>query len=67
MAEATKRLARFPRSSETVETRGNREVRRALLPKTQHQLYYVVDDATATLFVVAVWHSAQGDSPLLPR
>lgn len=40
-------------------------VRRLLLRKTQHLLYYRVDRAANIVRVVAIWHTARGTEPPL--
>jgi plasmid stabilization system protein ParE len=40
-------------------------VRRILLRKTQHLLYYRVDRAAGIVRIVAIWHSARGSEPPL--
>ena len=43
----------------------HRDVRRTLLRRTKHYVYYVVDDAERVVTIVAVWHTARGTGPPL--
>ncbi len=42
-----------------------RTARRLLLRRTHHHVYYVVDEARATVEIRAVWHAARGGGPSL--
>lgn len=44
-----------------------REVRRILLPQTEHFLYYRVRPRAGRVEVLAIWHSGRQFEPLLPR
>ena len=41
-------------------------VRRLLMKKTKHLLYYVHDDNNAVVYIVAVWGAPKGGDPNLP-
>ncbi len=41
------------------------DVRRTLLRRTKHHLYYVVDEARRVVTIVAVWHTSRGSGPPL--
>jgi plasmid stabilization system protein ParE len=40
-------------------------VRRLLLSRSQHLLYYEVDHTRATIEIIALWHTARGGAPPL--
>jgi plasmid stabilization system protein ParE len=40
-------------------------IRRVLMPKTEHHVYFRVDEATATVHVLAVWGAPRGSGPKL--
>lgn len=49
-----------------IRVRG-REIRRLLMPDTEHFLYYRVRPRAKRIEVVAVWHAARQFGPPLPR
>lgn len=62
-AAALQRLATAP-SAGTIYTRSHRaDLRRLLLPRTRHHVYYVVENERTA--VMAVWHAARGVGPRL--
>jgi plasmid stabilization system protein ParE len=59
------RLAVAPtRGSQYRESKG-RMVRRLLMPRTSHHIYFELDEDKSTVYVVAVWHAARGNGPPL--
>jgi plasmid stabilization system protein ParE len=40
-------------------------IRRVLMPKTEHHVYFRVDEASATVHVLAVWGAPRGTGPKL--
>ena len=40
-------------------------VRKLLLWRTQHHLYYRVDEARSVVKIVAIWHTSRGSGPPL--
>lgn len=62
---AVDRLSVFPNAGAPYGASPIEGVRRLLLPRTQHYLYYRVDAGKATVHVVAVWHLARGKGPAL--
>lgn len=65
LAAATANLAMAPFSGIRYPVEHPRGVRRHLLPRTQHHIYYTVDEASETVFIRAVWHTARGHGPRL--
>jgi plasmid stabilization system protein ParE len=53
------------RGSKYIESKG-RLVRRLLMPRTSHHVYFEIDDDRGRVNVLAVWHTARGKAPLLP-
>jgi plasmid stabilization system protein ParE len=41
------------------------EIRRLLMPRSRHHVYYTVDDAASLVWIVAVWHASRGQGPPL--
>ncbi len=62
---ARRQLARFPLTGPNYDAPGFTHVRRLLLVRTQHHVYYLLDDALKAVIIVAVWHTARGDEPPL--
>lgn len=56
------RLAEAPKLQVYEEVRG-RIIRRMHLPKTGNTVYYLVDEATETVWVVALWGQQRGRGP----
>ena len=52
------------RGSKYIESKG-RLVRRLLMPRTSHHVYFEVDDDGGRVNVLAVWHTARGSRPPL--
>jgi plasmid stabilization system protein ParE len=46
------------------ESKG-RLVRRLLMPRTSHHVYFEIDEEKSRVDVVAVWHTARGKRPPL--
>jgi plasmid stabilization system protein ParE len=46
------------------QSRG-RVIRRLLLPRSSHHIYFDVDDQRATVGVMAIWHTSRGQGPEL--
>jgi plasmid stabilization system protein ParE len=65
LTAATARLSAFPGAGTSYEESDVDGVRRVLLPRTSYHVYYVVNDATRTVTIMAVWHSARGQGPPL--
>lgn len=64
---AIRQLRRSPLSGKPYEPQGVRPTRRLLLPGSRYQLYYVADELTRLVRIYAVWHTARGARPPLPR
>ena len=64
MAEIGARLSVVPRLGAPYR-HDQREIRRVLLPRTKHHLYYQIDETRRVITVLAVWHNARGRSPRL--
>lgn len=58
-------LARMPAAGPVYDSPDHRDVHRMLLPRTQHHVYYVIDQQQRIVTVLAVWHTARGSEPLL--
>jgi plasmid stabilization system protein ParE len=41
------------------------EMRRVLMPKTEHHVYFRVDESTQTVHILAIWGTPRGRGPLL--
>lgn len=61
--KAVGQLARFPRLGTSVSTLP--AVRKLLLRRTQHHIYYVIDEKRRQVQIVAIWHTARGSRPPL--
>ncbi len=64
LGEAEIHLRTAP-ESEVWRRRGDRLIRRWLLPKTGYHLYYEYDATRERLLVLAVWGATRGSSPRL--
>lgn len=64
LAEAEVHLRTAP-ESEVWRKRGDRVIRRWLLPKTGYHLYYQYNATEKHLLVLAVWSAARGTTPRL--
>lgn len=64
LSEVSQRLALLPGAGAPYPAAGE-DVRRILLPRTQHYVYYIVDDQARTVTVVTVWSTARGKGPTL--
>lgn len=65
LQQAVTLLGLFPLAGHVDPSAIHRDVRRTLLRRTQHYVYYVVDDAGQVVTIVAVWHTARGSGPPL--
>ena len=64
--EATLRLIRSsPGAGVGWPTPRRPTLRRILMPRTQHHVYFRVDQAKKTVFVLAVWGAPRGRGPKL--
>ncbi len=64
---AIRHLQRAPHSGQPYAPSGVRPTRRVLLPKSGHHVYYAVDDTAEVVRVYAVWHTARGQRPRIPK
>ncbi len=64
LAEAELQLRTAP-EREVWRKRGDRSIRRMLLPRTEYHLYYEYDVARDRLLVLAVWSARRGSIPKL--
>lgn len=62
---AVGRLGDVPRAGAVYEAPRVSGLRRLLLPRTAHHVYYTLDDTASVVRIVALWHTARGASPLL--
>ena len=67
LRSALRQLRRSPHSGTLYEAPGVRPVRRILLARSGYHLYHWPDDEAGLVRVYAVWHSARGKGPALPR
>ena len=59
------RLAVAPERTAKYRESNRRTVRRLLMPRTSHHVYFEVDAGAGTVNVLAVWHTARGKGPPL--
>jgi plasmid stabilization system protein ParE len=57
LIEARQRIAHLPASGPAYDSPEHADVRRMLLYRTQHHVYYVVDEQKRVVTVLAVWHA----------
>ncbi|WP_437653488.1 type II toxin-antitoxin system RelE/ParE family toxin [Sorangium sp. So ce1182] len=62
---AVGRLGDVPRGGAVYEVPQVPGLRRLLLPRTAHHVYYTLDDTASVVRIVAVWHTARGARPPL--
>ena len=65
LAATFERLSATPESGRVYRFYGGGAIRRALLPRTRHHVYYTIDHERVAVVVLAVWHSARGQPPRL--
>ncbi|APR78142.1 Hypothetical protein A7982_03489 [Minicystis rosea] len=63
LGAALRKLGIAPRIGARYEAPRVREMRRVLLPRTRHHVYYTVDDETRIVRVHAIWHRSRGSRP----
>ena len=63
LAAALRKLGAAPRIGARYEAPRIREMRRVLLPRTRHHVYYTVDDELRVVRVHAIWHQSRGTGP----
>jgi plasmid stabilization system protein ParE len=63
IAVAIRQLARAPHSAPSYEPGDAPAMRRLLLPRTRHHLYFVINEASRTIRIHAVWHASRGSGP----
>jgi plasmid stabilization system protein ParE len=63
--DAVTMLRAFPQAGPAHDSPQHPHVRRTLLRRTQHHVYYVIDDEVGAVTIVALWHTARGDPPPL--
>lgn len=56
----------MPRVMAPFTDKRGRTVRRWLLPRTKHHVYYTVDDSAQVVRIMAVWGGPRGSAPRLP-
>jgi plasmid stabilization system protein ParE len=59
------RLAEAPEVGPTYQRRGERPLRRVLMPRTRYHAYYSVDADAAQVVIWTVWHATRGHGPPL--
>lgn len=59
------RLAVAPATGSKYRESKGRLVRRLLMPRTSHHVYFEIDEEKSRVDVVAVWHTARGKGPPL--
>ena len=65
VADALDLLAVAPTLGVYYAERRGRVIRRLLLPRSQHHIYFTYDETADVLEVRAVWHAKRGRGPLL--
>jgi plasmid stabilization system protein ParE len=65
LAAAFERILQSPRARKPYAQIEGGPVWRVLLPRTEHHLYYSVDDETAEVIIDAVWGARRGREPKL--
>jgi plasmid stabilization system protein ParE len=65
LRQAITLLKAFPLAGPAHPSPVHRDVRRTLLRRTQHYVYYVIDEVGRVVTIVAVWHTARGSEPPL--
>jgi plasmid stabilization system protein ParE len=65
LAEARELLVNAPTIGSPYTTRSGKTVRRLLLPKTRHHLYFEVDEANRLIVILAIWGGPRGSEPRL--
>jgi len=63
LGAAIRKLGSLPRIGARYEASGAREMRRVLLPRTRHHVYYTVDDDARLVRIHAIWHLSRGSGP----
>jgi plasmid stabilization system protein ParE len=58
-------IADMPRVGQPIPHPALPGVRRLLLARTQHHLYYAIDETSRTVEILALWHSGRGAEPEL--
>jgi hypothetical protein len=65
MAEARRLLSRTPELGTPYVERDGVLVRRVLLRKTRHHVYYEIDRINGVVMILAVWGTPKGGEPPL--
>jgi plasmid stabilization system protein ParE len=65
LSDALRLVSELPRAGEPVRHAGMPNVRRVLLARTGYHLYYIVDEAAATIELLVLWHTRRGMKPEL--
>lgn len=65
VADALELLATTPTLGVVYAQRRDRTIRRLLLPRSRHHLYFTYDATADVLEVRAVWHAQRGRGPSL--
>lgn len=65
MAQARRLLARNPELGTPYVQREGVFVRRVLLRRTQHHVYYEIDHTEGVVMILAVWGTPKGEGPEL--
>jgi plasmid stabilization system protein ParE len=63
LGAALRKLGAMPHIGARYEAAALPEMRRVLLPRTRHHVYYTADDDTQYVRVHAIWHSSRGHGP----
>ena len=63
LGAAIRKLGILPRGGARYEATTLREMRRLMMPRTRHHVYYTVDDNSRLVRIHAIWHTSRGHGP----
>ena len=63
VAVAIRQLARAPETGRLYDGGEVPSMRRLLLPRTRHHIYFTIDESARLVRVHAVWHASRGGGP----
>jgi plasmid stabilization system protein ParE len=66
LARATSLLSVTPRAGKAYRRSSSVSYRRLLLRRSRFHVYYVIDEATQVVSIVAIWNAVRGHGPELP-
>ena len=64
LGAAIRKLGATPRIGSRYDAPGLREMRRMLMPRTRHHVYYTVNEEARLVRIHAIWHAARGHEPV---